>query len=89
MAAANHFLKDKYSTLCHQLLDMAIEKGRNVSVSFVWFLETVHERDGWEDLQIEGWELVVKYNIDDEAAIHFSLIPLDDDNRGKYWFNDK
>lgn len=88
-AAANHFLKDKYSTLSHQLLDMAIEKGRNVSVSFVWFLETVHECDGWEDLQIEGWELVVQYNIDDEAAIHFSLIPLDDDNRGKYWFNDK
>lgn len=88
-AVTKHFVKDIYPTLSHQLLDMTIEKGRNVSISFVWFLETVHECDGWEDLQIEGWELVAQYNVDEEVAIPFSLMPLDDDKRGKYWFNDK
>ncbi len=86
--AAERFVKNTYSTLSHPLMDMTIEKDHNVSVSFVWYLETVHECDGWEDLQIGGWELVVQYNVNGEAKVPFNLIPLDDDKIGNYWFNE-
>lgn len=66
------------------LIDMIVERDRNVSVSFVQSIDTISEPDGYDELYTKGWCLVVQYNIDDEVIIPLTLTPVDPDKQGKY-----
>ena len=88
-STAKHFVKDDYSKHSHQLLDVIVEKARNLSVSFVWQFNTIRQSDGYEELQIGGWELVVRYNVNEEVVVPLTLEPIDDNNYGMYWHSVK
>ena len=81
------FWRKEYPKRCHQLLDLTIEKGHNLSISFWECFFTIKESDGYEELQLKGWNLVIQYNIDAELTIPLELIPVDKDTAGKYWHN--
>ena len=76
-----------YPKRCHQLLDLTIEKGHNLSISFWEYFFTIKESDGYEELQLKGWNLIIQYNIDAELTIPLELIPVDKNAAGKYWHN--
>lgn len=66
------------------LIDMIVERDRNVSISFVQTIDTLRESDGYDELYTKGWHLVVQYNIDEEEVIPLTLTPVDSDKQGKY-----
>lgn len=82
---ADDFLKHYYAGNSRPLLDLIIDNGHNLSVSFVQSFCSVREPDGYDDLQTRGWELVVQYNVDDEVSLPLTLHPLDVDNHRMYW----
>ena len=81
------FWRKEYPKRCHQLLDLTIEKGHNLSISFWEYFFTIRESDGYEELQLKGWNLVIQYNIDAELTIPLELIPVDKNAAGKYLHN--
>ena len=66
---------------------MTIEKGHNRSLSFCEYFFTVRECDGYDELQLKGWSLVIQYNVDAEMIIPLELVPVDKVFAGKYWHN--
>lgn len=79
--------RKEYPKRCHQLLDLTIEKGLNQSISFWEYFFTIRESDGYEELQLTGWSLVIQYNIDAELIVPLELIPVDKNAAGKYLHN--
>ena len=84
---AVRFVKEEYDKHSKPVLDMVVEKEHTVSISFVWYHETIRESDGYEELQLYDWSIVVQYNIDDEVVFPITLTPVDADASGKYWRN--
>ena len=81
------FWKKEYPKRCHQVIDVTIEKGHNLSLSFCEYFFTVRECDGYDELQLKGWSLVIQYNVDAEMIIPLELVPVDKVFAGKYWHN--
>ena len=81
------FWKKEYPHKCHQVIDVTIEKGHNLSLSFCEYFFTVRECDGYDELQLKGWSLVIQYNVDAEMIIPLELVPVDKVFAGKYWHN--
>lgn len=81
---AQKYLKEDYNKYSLSIMDTTIENGYNLSVSFVQFFHTIRQMDGYDELPLKGWALLVKYNVDSEVTIPFELHPLDKDTRGKY-----
>lgn len=81
------FWKKEYPKKCHQVIDVTIEKGHNLSLSFCEYFFTVRECDGYDELQLKGWSLVIQYNVDAEMIIPLELVPVDKVFAGKYWHN--
>ena len=84
---AEDFVMNTYKKECRLLLDTVIEKEHNFSCSFIELFYTIRQSDGYDELQLNGWELVVEYNVDGEAVIPLTINPVDKDPRGKYWNN--
>lgn len=78
------FLRTEYWKERASLTDMVVEQDRNVSISFIQAIDTIRESDGYDELRIKDWHLVVQYNIDDEVEIPLILEPLDSDVQGNY-----
>ena len=81
---AQKFLKEDYHKLSLAIMDLTIEKGHSLSISFVQFFHTIHQMDCFDELQLHGWTLRVLYNVDSEAIIPIELRPVDKDPRGMY-----
>ncbi len=77
--------RKEYPKRCHQLLDLTIGKGHNHSISFYEYFFTIRESDGYEELQLTGWSLIIQYNIDAELTVPLELIPVDKNAAGKYF----
>lgn len=78
------FFRTQYWNERNSLIDMVVERDRNVSISFVQTIDTLRESDGYDELYTKGWHLVVQYNIDEEEVIPLTLTPVDSDKQGKY-----
>lgn len=76
---------NRSSSLSRPILDTVIETGHTLSMSFFQYFETIRQCDCNEELQLNHWNLVVQYNIEDEVEIPLKLTPLDKDPRGMYW----
>lgn len=81
---AKKFLKEEYHKSSLPIMDMTIEKGHTISISFVQFFHTIRQMDCYDELQLHGWMLRVLYNVDSEAMIPIELKPVDKDTRGMY-----
>lgn len=81
------FVKDDYPKMMRNIVDMTVERGYSKSISFVHYLTTLRECDGYDDLQLGGWSLLVEYNVDDSIEIPLELKPVDKRLEGKYWHN--
>lgn len=81
---AQKFLKEEYHKSSLPIMDMTIEKGHSLSISFVQFFHTIRQMDCYDELQLHGWTLRVLYNVDSEAMIPIELWPVDKDTRGMY-----
>lgn len=81
---AQKFLKEEYHKSSLPIMDLTIEKGHSLSISFVQFFHTIHQMDCYDELQLHGWMLRVLYNVDSEAIIPIELRPVDKDPRGMY-----
>lgn len=84
---AEFFVKVDYPKSCKQVLDLVASPGQNLSMSFVQLFYTIRESDGFDELQLGGWEVVVEYNVEDVVVSPLKLLPVDKDSRGKYWHN--
>jgi len=84
---AEDFVKHIFQENCKPILDTTIKKGHNFSCSFIQLFHTIRQSDGYDELQLHGWELVVEYNVDSEAVFPLTLNPVDKEPSGKYWHN--
>jgi len=84
---AEDFVAHVFQEKCKPILDTTIEKGHNFSCSFIQLFHTIRQSDGYDDLQLHGWELVVEYNVDSEVVFPLTLNPVDKEPSGKYWNN--
>lgn len=82
--AAQKYLKEEYDKTSQPVMDVTIEKGHSISVSFIQFFHTIRQMDCYDELQLKGWSLLVKYNVDSEITIPLVLQPVDKDVRGMY-----
>lgn len=81
------FWKKEYPKRCHRIIDVTIEKGHNLSLSFFEYFFSVRECDGYDELQLKGWSLVIQYNVDAEMIIPLELVPVDKVIAGNYWLH--
>lgn len=79
------FVRDEYPKERRNILDMTVEKGYTNSISFVQYFYTIRQCDGYDELQLNGWSLVVEYNVDGYLELPLDLKPVDVKPEGKYW----
>ena len=68
------------------IIDFAIEKDGQTSLSLIGDFQTIRESDGYTDLPMNHWNLVVKYNIDEIVSIPVTMTTIGD-TFGYYWHN--
>ncbi len=57
-----------------KVVDLHINKDKQISMSFVGTIVTIREMDGYMDLPVYGWSIKIEYNISDEVIVPLELI---------------
>ena len=70
----------------NSVIDFTIEKDGQKSMSFLGGFHTIHESDGYEELPLNHWSIMVKYNIDEVEIIPIKMTVIGDFT-GYYWQN--
>lgn len=54
--------------------DKVVNEGHTVSLSIVDKLLPARMPDGWEDMDLDGWEIIVEYDQNEKAVAYFSFL---------------
>lgn len=71
--AADHAIQ-RMETSQFAIRDTAINEGQTVSLTIVDKLLPARMPDGWEDMDLDGWQIIVEYDHNENAAIPFSFL---------------
>lgn len=75
-----------FKTEKNSIIDFTIEKDGQKSLSFIGGFYTIHESDGYEELPMNHWSIMVNYNIDEVEIIPIKMTVIGDFT-GYYWQN--
>lgn len=73
-ASFNPFTTEEMNNHLSPIIDKTLHKGQTTSLSIIRRIQPIRMPDGWEDMDLDGWSIIVEFDHGNKITIPFSFL---------------